>query len=98
MEKCKANAINDKGVAELHGDSARIVENGRADDGGDARDERIVEVDHDESFVREDVSAGAGDGDAARAREYATRIEGDGALQEIVCGVAVEERANTRTF
>ena len=57
-----------------------------------------VEVDHDESIVREDVSEGASDGHAACARQDAVGIEGDGALPEIIGGIAVEERANAGAF
>src|SRR6266404_5484370 len=98
LENFQAVAIDDEGISELYGDAAGITESGRADVGGNARGERIVEVDHDEGFVREDISEGASDGDAARAREYAVRVERETALQEIVGGIAVEERANTGTF
>ena len=98
LENFQAVAIDDEGISELYGDAAGITESGRADVGGNARGERIVEVDHDEGFVREDISEGAGDGDAARAREYAVRVERESALQEIVGGVAVEERADTWIF
>ena len=60
--------------------------------------ERIVEIDDDERFVGEDVGVGAGDRDAAGAGEGAAGIESQGALQEIVGGVAVEERADAGTF
>src|SRR5260370_753227 len=60
--------------------------------------ENLIEVGRDEGFVREDISEGAGDGDAARGREYAVRVERESALQEIVGGVAVEERADTWIF
>lgn len=98
VKNFQAVAINDEGIAELHGDATRIVESGCADVGGNARSERIVEVHHDESFVRKDISEGPGDGDAARAGEYATWIEGDGSLQKIIGGIAVEERADAGTF
>src|SRR5260370_10673617 len=98
VKNLQAVTIDDKGVPELHGDPATIVGSERADVGGDARDERIVEVDHDESFVGEDVSEGAGDGDAARSRQDAVGIEGDGALQEIIGGSCVEGRRQPRGF
>ena len=48
----------------------------------------------DEILVGKDVGEGSCDGDAAGAGEEAVGIEGEGALEEIVAGIAVEERAD----
>ncbi len=48
VEDFQTVAVHDEGVAELHGDPARIMERGSADRGGDAGGERIVEVHDDE--------------------------------------------------
>src|SRR5216683_2854693 len=98
VQNFQAVAIHDERVAELDRDAAGIVELWSADGRGDARGEWIVEGDDDESFVGEDVGKRSSDGDAARAGEDTARIECEGALQEIVSGIAVEERANAGTF
>ena len=90
--------INDEGVAELHGDSGRRVEDRRTDGGGDARSKRIVEIHDDEGLVGEDVSERSGDGDAPRSGKNAAGIEGQRAMEKIVGGIAVEKSADARTF
>ena len=90
--------IDNERIAELDSDAAGIMERGRADRCGDTRSERIVEIHRHESLVREDIGERSGDGDAARAREQATRIEGDGTPQEIIGGITVEERSNAGTL
>jgi len=94
VEGLQTVAVDDERVAELDSDAARIFEVGSADGGGDFRFERVVQIDDDEIFVGEDIGEGSGDGDAARAGEEAVGIEGEGALEEIVAGIAVKERAD----
>src|SRR6266446_3890639 len=94
VENFQPVMIDDERVAELHTNAAGIVELRSADGRGDTRSERIVQVDDHECFVREDVSKRSSDGDSPRASESAARIKRQGALQEIIGGVAVEERAN----
>src|SRR5436853_6656116 len=90
--------IDNERVGEWDRQAAGIMERGRADRRGDTRTERIVEIHYHESLVREDIGERSGDGDAARAREQATRIEGDGTPQEIIGGITVEERSNAGTL
>ena len=94
VEGLQAVAVYDERAAELDSDAARIFEVGSADGGGDFRFERVVQIDDDEILVGKDVGEGSCDGDAAGAGEEAVGIEGEGALEEIVAGIAVEERAD----
>src|SRR5579885_1058894 len=98
VEDFEAIAIDDKGIAKLHGEAAGIVERRRSDSGGDARLEGIVEIDDDQSLLGQHVSVRSGDDDAARSCESAFRIEGERALQKIIGGIAIEKRANARAF
>ena len=60
--------------------------------------QRIIQIDDDEGFVGEDVGERSGDGDALRSGEDAAWIEGGGAVEKIICGIAVEQSADAGTF
>src|SRR5712691_5965700 len=55
IENFESVAIGDERIAELDGNPARVAESRRADGGGDARGERIIEIHDDERPVRKDV-------------------------------------------
>src|SRR5271170_1564758 len=55
IEDFEAPAVDDEGVAELNGDSLRIVEDGRADLGNDLRMQRIGERDDFETATAENI-------------------------------------------
>ena len=76
VENFHSVAIDDEGITELNSDGAGIVQERRAEGGSDFRRERIIEIDHDKSFVCEDVGKRAGDGDATRAGKCAVGVEG----------------------
>ncbi len=59
---------------------------------------RIVQIDDDEGFVGEDVRERPDDGDALCSGEDAARIEGGGAVEKIICGIAVEQSTDAGTF
>ena len=60
--------------------------------------ERIIEIDDDEAAIAQDVGVGSGNGDPARAVESAAGIEGGCAADEIIRGIAVEQRADAWIF
>src|SRR6266850_1219878 len=98
VQNLQSVTIHNKRIAKLQRDAARIVECGRANAGSDTRSKWIVEIHDDQSLLREDVRIGARDRDPASARQYPVGIEGQSPLQEIVGGIAVEQRANAGTF
>ena len=67
IENFHSIVIHNKRVTELNGDATRIVQNGRADGGGDFRRQRIVQVHDNKRFIRQDVGIRSGNGDATRA-------------------------------
>src|SRR5262245_16080806 len=75
-----------------------IVQRGRANRRGNLGCERIVEIDDDQRFVRQDVRIGAGDDDAARSSEDAAGVERQRTLQEIVRGIAVKQSTDAGTL
>src|SRR5713226_9538468 len=90
--------IGDEGVTELDGNAAGIVELRSADCRGNFGREGIIEVDDNKRFVSEDISKCSGDSDSMRAGQDAARIERESALQEIVGGIAIKERAHAGTL
>ena len=94
VENFEAVAVGDERVAELHGDGARTVESRGTDCRSDAWRERIIQINDDERLVGEDVGIRAGDGDGACAGEDTVGVESEGALKEIIGGIAVEKGAD----
>ena len=94
VKDLQALAVGDEGIAELHGDAGGRDEFGRGDLGGDLRMQRVGELDDFEAAVAEDICERSGDGDAARAVEFAFGVEGRGAFEEVVARISVEQRAD----
>ena len=70
----------------------------RADFRHDPGLQRMVEINHHQAAIAQDVGVGPGDGDAARTVQRALRIESCGPLEKIVRGIAVEQRAHARAL
>jgi len=98
VENLHSVVVDEEGIAELDGDGARVIKEGRGESGGDFGNERVIEIDDDERFVGEDIGVIARNGDAASAGESAVGIEGESALQKIVGGTAVEQCTDSRAF
>ena len=96
VENFQAIFVGDEAVAELHGNPGWPAQLRRADPGGDLGRRRIVQVNHHQSGVAQNIGVHAGDDDAMRAVELAVRIERQRALQEIVARLAIEQRAYSR--
>ena len=62
------------------------------------RFERVVQIDHYQAAVAEHVGVRSGDDDPPSAVQNAVRIESERALQEIIAGIAVEQRADAGRF
>ena len=58
----------------------------------------MVEVNHHQSAITQDVGVGSGDGDASGAVQRALRIESCGALEKVIRRIAVEQRAHARAL
>ena len=92
VEDFEAVGVRDKSVAELQRDAGGLVQVG--DGLEDFGVERVGELDDDETLVAENEGAGAGELDAVGAGENAAGVEGGAALEEVVGGVAVEQRGD----
>src|SRR5262249_44216422 len=94
IEDLHAFFVHYKCIAELDDHTLRTLELRLADDGLNFRFQRIVEIDDNQSFIAKNVCVGSGDGDAARAAENAVGIESQSAFDEVVAGIAIEQRAD----
>src|SRR5205807_1088401 len=83
----QSTARRDEGVAELHGDAGGLFQ--FRNRGHDARRERLVDVDDDETVLRTDEDPAAGDVDRTRAVQRAAGIERDCARKEVVRRIGV---------
>ena len=99
VENFQSLAIHHECVAELNGDSARIVQmrarrfpRRRCGFSGSFKSTTTKPA------IAKHVSVRSGDGDAPRAIEDAAGIESQRALQEIVARIAIEQRADAGSF
>ena len=90
--------VDHKRIAELDRYASRFVQERRPDFCGDSRLEWIVEVHDDQSTIAEDVSERSGNRNAACTIQLPFRIKGQRTFEEIICGIAVEQRSHTRTL
>ena len=94
----QAVAVHDESVAELDRDAAGIIQRRSPDLRRDLRRERIIEVHHHQPPVAKHVGEGADESNAASAVQMPVGIEGQRPLQEIIVGIAIEQRATPGVF
>jgi hypothetical protein len=90
IDGVQATRVRHECIAELHRDACGLFDLRQRRD--DARRQRLVDVDDDQSALGADVQPASRDRDRLRALERVARIERRGAREEVVRRIAVSQR------
>src|SRR3954464_10407858 len=98
IEHFQSITVNYERIAELDGDSARIIQLRSADLGDYFGMQRIIQAHYRQASVTQYVGIDAGDSDASRAIQCSIGIERNGAMNEVVARFAVKQSRDSRNL